>query len=145
MYRLVLSIFLLFTPFFLLGQNSNSDAVVGTWLNEQKNTKLEISKSPTGYSGKIIWSADVLESDGLTSKKDAKNPDEKLKQRSLIGAPILNNFIYMNGIWDEGNYYDYKSGKTYDCIIRVKKNKMEIRSYVGITLFGKSSYWEKAD
>lgn len=145
MHKLVLSIIIFLLPLLVFAQNSETDQILGEWLNEEKDEKIEIYKNGNSYFGKVTWAANLLEADGQTSKKDNKNPDEKLKSRNLIDATILNNFAFVNGMWDHGTLYDSKSGKTYSCIIRLKNKKMEIRSYVGITLFGKSTYWERLE
>jgi uncharacterized protein (DUF2147 family) len=127
------------------GQDNAGDQIVGEWLNEDKDAKIEIYKSGSSYFGKVTWATDFLEPDGQTSRKDAKNPDEKLRTRNLIDAPLLNDFVYVNGIWDNGTFYDFKSGKTFSCTIKLKNNKLEIRSYVGVMLFGKSTFWERLE
>jgi uncharacterized protein (DUF2147 family) len=141
------TLFIHFILFSLIAvcQSGQGDQIVGEWLNEEKDAKIEIYKEGSAYFGKVIWGTEFLESDGQTSRKDAKNPDEKLRARNLIDTPLLNDFAYVDGIWDNGTYYDFKSGKTYSCTIKIKNNKLEIRSYVGVPLFGKSTYWEKMD
>ena len=38
---------------FLLSQNSND--IIGIWLNEEKDAKIEIYKSENLFFGKLIW------------------------------------------------------------------------------------------
>lgn len=139
-----LIIFILFS-FSAISQNNQGDEIIGEWLNEDKDAKIEIYKNGSAYFGKVIWGTDFLESDRETSRKDTKNPDEKLRSRNLIDSPLLNDFVFVGGIWDNGTFYDFKSGKTYSCTIKMKNNKLEIRSYVGVSLFGKSTYWERLE
>jgi uncharacterized protein (DUF2147 family) len=145
MQKLVLSIIILLLPLSLSAQNTDADKILGEWLNEERDKKIQIYSSENRYHGKVIWASNLIESDGQTSKKDVKNPDKKLRNRNLIDATILNNFAFVNGIWDNGTFYDSKSGKTFSCTIKLKGRKMEIRSYVGISLFGKSTYWERLE
>lgn len=145
MQKLVLSIIIFLFPLFILAQNTQPDQILGTWQNEEKSATIEIYKTGDLFFGKLIWSARLMEADGEASKKDGKNPNDKLKNRNLLDTTILNNFAFINGIWDNGTYYDAKSGKTYHCLMRMKSQKLEIRSYVGITLFGKSTYWERME
>ncbi|MCE7039348.1 DUF2147 domain-containing protein [Dyadobacter sp. CY312] len=145
MQKLVLSIIIFLLPLLIFAQNNEADQILGEWLNEEKDEKIEIYKTGNSYFGKVTWAANLLEADGQTSKKDGKNPDEKHKGRNLIDATILNNFAFTNGLWDRGTLYDSKSGKTYSCIIKMKNKKLEIRSYVGVSLFGKSTYWERLE
>ena len=92
--------------------NSGPDVILGEWLSQEKDGKISIYKQGDKYYGKISW--------GKTpGRKDAKNPDAKLKNRDLIGLVILQDFKYTGSAWDNGKIYDPNSGKTYDCILKV--------------------------
>ncbi|TDE17647.1 DUF2147 domain-containing protein [Dyadobacter psychrotolerans] len=145
MKQLVLSIILIFSPLLIYAQDTAADKILGEWLNEEKDEKIEIYKSGIHYFGKVTWGTDFLEADGKTSKKDLRNTDETLKARNLINTIILNKFEYNDGTWDNGTMYDPKSGKTYNCIIKLRNNKLEIRGYVGVSLFGRTTYWERLE
>ena len=77
--------------------------------------------------------------------KDDENPDESLRDRSVVGIQILNGFIYnaKKKEWKEGSIYDPKSGKTYDCYAWLEKdNLLKLKGFVaGIRWMGKSSEW----
>ena len=145
MQKLALSIILFLSSLITFAQNSDADKIIGEWLNEDKDGKIEIYKTGNSYFGKIIWGNSIYEDDGQTLTKDIKNPDEKLKQRNILNMVVLSDFIYADDIWDNGKIYDPKSGKTYNCTMKLKDNKLEIRGYVGISLLGHSTYWEKAE
>ena len=124
-------------------QNGDGDKILGEWLNEEKDGKIQIYKTGNLYFGKIIWGKNIFEDDGKTSKKDVNNPDDKLKSRTILNMIILNDFVYGDEIWDNGKIYDPKSGKTYSCTIKLKEDKLQIRGYVGISLLGHTTYWER--
>lgn len=145
MQKLALSIILFLSSLITFAQNSDADKIIGEWLNEDKDGKIEIYKTGNSYFGKIIWGNSIFEDDGQTLTKDVKNPDEKLKQRNILNMVVLSDFIYAEDVWDNGKIYDPKSGKTYNCTMKLKDNKLEIRGYVGISLLGHSTYWEKAE
>ncbi len=118
--------------------NSGADAIIGEWLSQEKDGKIIIFKQGDQYFGKISW--------GKTpGKKDTNNPDEKLRNRELVGAVILKNFKFTGSAWENGTIYDPKSGKTYDCILKVKDgNKtLDIRGFVGTPMFGRTSTWSR--
>lgn len=119
------------------------DAIKGTWLSNSKDAKIEIYRSGDKYFGKIVWMKDMYEADGKTLKKDSKNSNEKLKSRTILNLNVLTNFTYDDGEWTGGEIYDPKSGKTYDCRIRLKGNDLDVRGYVGSPMFGKSITWTK--
>jgi uncharacterized protein (DUF2147 family) len=118
--------------------NSGADTILGEWLSQEKDGKIIIFKQGEQYFGKISW--------GKTpGKKDTNNPDEKLRNRELVGAVILKNFKFTGSAWENGTIYDPKSGKTYDCILKVKDgNKtLDIRGFVGVAMFGRTSTWSR--
>jgi len=133
---------LLFSTFILQANsfaNSGPDVIVGEWLSQEKDGKISIYKQGDKYYGKISW--------GKTpGRKDTNNPDAKLKNRDLIGLVILQDFKYTGSAWEDGKIYDPKSGKTYDCILKVKDNNkvLEIRGYVGVPMFGRTATWTRS-
>jgi len=123
---------------------AQADKVVGVWLNEEKDAKVEIYKTGDKYFGKIVWGKNIYEPDGKTERTDIKNPDPKLRSRSLVNLVILTNFKYDDGEWEGGKIYDPKSGKTYSCVMRFKGNTLEIKGYIGITLLGRTTVWTRS-
>lgn len=117
---------------------TSSNAIVGEWVNEQGDAKFKIYRKGDKYFGDIIWGTG-----GPT--KDVNNPDPKMKDRDLVGLTILKDFNYENkNIWSSGTIYDPKDGKTYSCKMTLKKSdKLEVRGYVGVSLFGRSETWTK--
>lgn len=122
-----------------------ADAVTGTWLNEEKDAKVQIYRSGDTYSGKLVWIARPNEDDGKTPRKDSKNADPKLRSRGLMNLVILSGFKYGDGEWEDGKIYDPKSGKTYSSKMKLNGNQLNIRGYVGVSMFGRTTVWTKAD
>jgi uncharacterized protein (DUF2147 family) len=119
------------------------DIVKGVWLNDNKDAKVEIYKSGDKYFGKIIWIQNMYEADGKTLKKDSKNSNEQLRNRSIVNMIIFSGFTYSDGEWTEGEIYDPKSGKTYKSKMKLKGNSLEVRGYVGNPMFGKTTTWTR--
>lgn len=117
---------------------SKADAILGEWINEKKDAKFQIFKQDDKYFGKIIWGTG-------DQKKDVKNPDSKLRNRDVIGLTILKNFVFDgDNTWEDGTIYDPREGKTYSCKITQKgANKINVRGFVGISLFGRTEVWTK--
>jgi len=115
--------------------------LIGNWLTASKDAKVQIYEKEGKYFGKIIW---VELKNPNDIPKDKKNPDESLRNRNIIGMNILTNFIYDGeNEWTDGEIYDPNNGKTYSCNMKLKGNKLEIRGYVGISLFGRTEVWER--
>lgn len=141
---LFLCISLLFSALFVSAQNTNkADDIIGIWLSENKNGKVEIYKAGNKYHGKLIWGKTMYEADGITSKKDVKNSDTSLRGRKLKDLIILTDFVFEDNVWTDGKIYDPQAGKLYSCTMKLKANTLNIRGYVGISLFGRSSAWTR--
>jgi uncharacterized protein (DUF2147 family) len=142
MKKIALSVLLCFISIFSHAQSNAADKLIGVWLSEEKDGKIEIYKTGTKYFGKIIGGNDLIESDG-TPRKDDKNPDKKLKTRPILNMIILTNFIYEDGAWTDGKIYDPKSGKTYSSTMKLNGDKLELRGFIGVSLFGRTTVWER--
>ncbi|MBE7175414.1 MAG: DUF2147 domain-containing protein [Mucilaginibacter polytrichastri] len=120
------------------------DAIQGRWLSAEKDGKIEIYKTGNTWSGRIVWMK-FPKNDKGELRKDANNPDESLKSRTILNAVILTGFVYNKGAWEDGKIYDPKSGKTYSASMKLKNGKLEIRGYVGVSLLGRTTVWTKAE
>lgn len=145
-YRMKL-LLLLFTLFFstssVLAQSVEGDKILGIWSSEDKTGKIEIYKSGNKYFGKLIWGKTMYEAGGTTSRKDEKNLDAKLKSRNLKDMVMLTNFLYNDGVWEDGKVYDPYNGKTYSSTLKLKDGKLNIRGYIGISLLGRTTVWQR--
>ena len=142
--RLMILIGMLTNIAFAQSTNS-SDAIVGTWLVQDGTAKVKIEKSNGKYSGKLVWIKSPNDKNGKPLL-DTKNPDKSLQSRPQLGLRLLENFAYDNqNAWTDGSIYDPDSGKTYSCKITMKNSEtMEVRGYVGISLFGRTDTWKRS-
>jgi len=122
-----------------LGQTKTGDEIIGTWAMENGESKIRLYKQHGEFFGKMIWSKDMYEADGKTSKKDVNNTNVNLRERFLKDLTILEHFKFDKDEWSDGKIYDIKSGKTYSCTIKLKnQDVMLVRGYIGISLLGKT-------
>ena len=143
MYKIIFTILLSFLSVTSFSQAHAADKILGEWINEEKDMRIEIYKVGNEYAGKLIWSPTLMEADGVTPRKDVNNNDEKLRSRSILHIDLLQDFTFSDGIWDNGKMYDPKSGKTYSCVLKLRNEKLEVRGYVGVPLLGRTTYWER--
>ncbi len=121
---------------------ANPEAIVGVWFNEEKDAKIKIYEENDKFFGKIVWHRTGDD----VSNFDDKNPDPELKKRKKIGLIILENFEFSDGKWEDGTVYDPKSGKTYDCNIKLEKDgSLYVRGYIGVSLIGRTAYWTRTE
>lgn len=123
----------------------NADAIVGKWLNKDKEAHIQISKKGNKYFGKLVWLKNPNDDSGKP-KKDINNPKTDLKDRQLLGLEILQNFEYGSGVWEGGTIYDPKSGKTYSCKMTLEsENKLNVRGFIGVSLLGRTDTWTRVN
>jgi uncharacterized protein (DUF2147 family) len=121
---------------------AQADPIEGIWLNEEKDAKIQIYKGRDGlFYGKIIWLKEPTENGA--PKLDKKNPHEDKRKQQILGLIILRKFEKDGKTYDDGTIYDPTNGKTYDATINYKGNKLDLRGYVGISLFGRTTTWER--
>ena len=138
-------VLLLMIPLFSSSLFAQADLVVGKWLNEEKDGKVEIYKKGDQYFGKLVWIKNPNNDDG-SPKLDVENPEESLKSRPLQGLEILKNFVYNDEEWEDGEIYDPKSGKTYSCYMKFeKKDVLMIKGYIGVKWVGRTTNWTRSE
>ena len=115
---------------------------LGVWLgisDSGEKGHVKIYECGGKLCGKLVWSS---KPDSL----DLNNPDESKRDKILIGQDILTG-LEPDGenFWDGGRLYDATTGKTWNCNITVLpgNDKLKIRGYWGIALFGQSRVWDR--
>jgi uncharacterized protein (DUF2147 family) len=123
-----------------------SDAILGKWYTENDKSIVEVVKRGNKFFGSIVWLKDPKEKDG-TDKLDKNNPDPALRKKKVIGMELLRDFIFADNIWKDGRIYNPEDGKLYSCELKLIENgkKLDVRGFVGITLFGKTQIWRRAE
>jgi uncharacterized protein (DUF2147 family) len=139
---MLLTVFL-FATTATFAQAAEGDKILGVWLSENKNGKIQIYKAGNKYFGKLIWGKTMYEADGVTSRKDTKNSDASLRNRNLKDLVILTDMEYDDGEWEDGKVYDPEKGKTYSCTMKLNGNQLNLRGYVGVSLLGRTSVWTR--
>ena len=113
-----------------------SQTIIGKWLTEAGDAKVEIYEANGKVNGKIVW----LEKGPDT--KDTHNTDEKMRSRKLMGVNILSGLTKKSEKWEGGRIYNPKNGKTYKCSIWPEGDKLKVRGYLG--MFYETQTWKKA-
>ncbi len=121
-----------------------AQGVIGKW------------KTIDDQTGKAISIIEIFEKQGkiygkvveiLNPKSRNKRCDECVGEDK--GKPIL-GLTVMKGLKKDGNEYnggrilDPQHGKEYRCYINLEsEDRLKVRGYIGISLFGRTQYWHR--
>ena len=115
-----IALFILFT-FSASAQNRAPEKIIGIWVSEDNQLKVEIYKAGPQYFVKQV-----------SENSDSYN---------LI---IIRNLDYDRGIYVGGLLYNYKTGKTYNSLIKLNgENALRLRVYATASLFGRTTKWTR--
>lgn len=97
---------------------------VGEWLVKDGSARIKVVSCPPSLWGVI--SAEV------TPGRDTENPDSTMRNRPMLGVPILINMKQSEpNLWT-GKIYDARGGNIYDAKISLSRNDMlEVRGCMG--------------
>lgn len=119
--------------------------ILGRWQTEGGKSHVQISQCGQYLCGQIVWLREPNRPDGQP-KVDLKNPDQSKRAQKIIGLQMLWNFVKSSdpNEWEGGRIYNPEDGDTYKSTLTLRRDgKLEVRGYVGISLLGKSQYWER--
>lgn len=136
---------LLFGLLFSITTFAQSDAILGNWYNQEKDAVIKIIKTEKNtFQGQIVWMLNPNDENG-NPKIDNLNPDESLQSRPRMGMVMMYDFSHdEDNVWNDGEIYDPKSGNTYSGTITLtSENNLDLRGYVGLPIFGRTSNWTR--
>ena len=129
----------------IISFSMSSQTIFGKWNSKNDET------------GKVDSVVEIYEKNGKAFAKiiDIKNPDRKtavcslcegeIKDKPILGLNILSGLEKDGNEWSGGTILDPRNGKVYKSYVElVKPNKLKVRGYIGLSLFGKTTYWERA-
>lgn len=120
---------------------------VGLWSTEEGKGQVRIEPCGERLCGSIVALKEPLNAEGQP-KRDRNNPDAALRERPIVGLPVLQAFLPDGdepNKWTGGTIYDPESGKTYKCTLTLQADgTLDVRGYVGVPLLGRSQTWTPA-
>lgn len=137
------NVFLLIVTLFITSTYAQK-TVLGKWKSIDDETGkalgiVEIYEEGGKIYGKII---DIL------IPKDKNKTCEKCvgddKNKPILGLTIIKGLKKDGDEYNGGHILDPKYGKLYKCYINLEnEDKLKIRGYIGISLFGRTQYWHR--
>jgi uncharacterized protein (DUF2147 family) len=121
-----------------------ADNAVGLWRTEDGKGLREMFSCGERLSGRLAGFTPRPGSTGIPV--DDNNPDPARRTQPLCGLMLMGDFRRTaEGAWEDGWIYDPKSGQTYHASVRPDgPDRLRLRGYVGIPLFGKTQVWIRA-
>lgn len=147
----VLLMFMLSSTLILAG----AEKVIGKWITEKAENGNQIiveiyETQDKKYSGKIVELTMPVYTDGEfvgKEKMDLKNPDEKLKNRTLRGIDFVSGFDYSENEdkFENGKIYNPINGKTYNSYMKLQEDgKLLVKGSIDKKgIIGKKQYWTR--
>lgn len=116
-----------------------AEPVTGAWLTDAKDGIIEIAPCGPKLCGRLVKM--LVPPKG--SPTDRNNPDPALRNRPLLGMPVLTGFAVDGNVW-RGSGYDPKVGKSYATTLqRTGPNTLKIRGCV-LGFLCRSAIWTRA-
>jgi uncharacterized protein (DUF2147 family) len=134
------------TLLFALSITINAQTIFGKWNSTNEETgNIDSIIEVYEKDGKAF--AKVIEIKGSTRKNAVcEKCEDENKNKPILGLNILTGLQENEDEWSGGNILDPRNGRIYNCYIKlIKPNKLKIRGYIGLALFGKTAYWERAE
>ncbi|SDJ38378.1 DUF2147 domain-containing protein [Chryseobacterium jejuense] len=117
--------------------------IEGKWKTIDDETKqaksiVEIFKKSDGkYYGKVSQLLIKPADPNCNVCKDDR------KGKPILGLEVIRGMKKEGDEFTGGTITDPKTGKTYKCTITKSGDKLNVRAYLGVSLFGRTQTWEK--
>ncbi len=115
-----------------------AEPVIGNWITDTRDGIIAIAPCGAKICGRLAKSLVPIKGPPF----DRNNPDAALRNRPLIGLPILTGFAEDGKVW-RGTAYDPKAGKSYKTTLeRLGSDRLKVRGCVAF--FCRSVTWTRA-
>ncbi|MBK8347459.1 MAG: DUF2147 domain-containing protein [Saprospiraceae bacterium] len=127
----------------LAGKIAMAQSPVGIWKNlddtdGKEKSHIEIYEHKGKLRAKVIK---LLPAATITKCDACTGPN---KGKALVGLDIVWDLQKNGNIWEGGQILDPKKGKIYDCKIEMDgKDKLNVRGFMGVSIFGRTQVWYK--
>ena len=128
---------------------SSPDAVIGIWVPPGDGARIVIYPCGDAYCGRLAhlerpyYPPHDPHGMGGLARVDRNNPDPELRDRPMVGLTFIEGFRYKgDNSWEKGRIYNPDNGKFYRARISLAdENRLQLRGYVGMELFGRTQTW----
>lgn len=111
--------------------------IEGVWTTPDRESRVTIisaSEDGNNVMGYVSW----LKDSDKALKRDRRNPVPALRERKLLGLPILTNFTRAqqegDSCWEKGQIYDPQNGWKVNGRLKMNEegDKLYVKGWVGV-------------
>jgi uncharacterized protein (DUF2147 family) len=130
--------------FFAMIFNAQSQNVLGKWKTiddetGQAKSIVEIYEKSGKIYGKIIDIINPKKRKDLCVKCSGED-----KNAPILGLIIIRDLVKDGDEYNGGKILDPVKGEQYKCFITLdEKDKLKVRGFIGVSLFGRTQYWTR--
>lgn len=133
---------LIFATFMACFATAYAESPAGLWTsfdesNGQKRALIKINVAAGTLNGVIVKVYPQPGDTGVCAKCPGK-----FKDKPIQGLQFIWDLKDVGqGVWTGGEILDPKTGKIYKVKMTLKENKLYVRGYAGISIFGRTQTW----
>lgn len=114
--------------FTLTSQAVAAEPVTGQWLTDEQDGIIEIGRCGDKICGRLARSLVPIKGPPF----DRHNPDPALRNRPIVGLPVLLGFIADGKVW-RGQIYDPRRGRHYKATLeRIAGDRLKVRGCISV-------------
>ena len=119
-----------------------SQSILGVWLTEERESRIEFAECGLALCGQIIWLQRERDQHGQPYR-DTNNPNPALRSRPILGLTIFQNLRPdEDNIGWRGTVYNPQDGDTYETIVSaLPDGRLEVKGCVLSGFICNSEYW----
>jgi uncharacterized protein (DUF2147 family) len=136
------SIFFCLLVFFAITLTTQSQTVLGKWKTiddetGQAKSVVEVYEKSGKIYGKIVEILNAEKKNAVCTKCSGKD-----KNAPILGLIIIKDLVKDGEEYNGGKILDPLEGEEYKCFITLEgKDKLKIRGFIGLSVFGRTQYW----
>ncbi|MFH2093558.1 MAG: DUF2147 domain-containing protein [Pseudomonadota bacterium] len=128
---------------------ADESSIVGKWKTIDDKTNqpkaiVQIYEQDGKYFGKVV--------DLFRKPSEEQNPicdkcsdSDPRKDKPIRGMVILTDMEKDGDEYDDGDILDTKDGSIYSCEMKIEDGKLQVRGYIGFSLFGRTQTWHRVE
>lgn len=123
---------------------SQSHTVIGKWKTLDDVTGKPVSVVEIFEKNKKIYGKVIEIFNPKTKVPRCEKCDGEDKNKPILGLIVIKGLIKDGNEYKNGKILDPKHGKIYKCFITLEsKDVLKVRGFIGISLIGRTQFWER--